>query len=225
MKHTIRRMTSLSKKTIVSIIFSLLVSLYLITSFSNTTFAQPQTNKIAVAFWDRLHVFESHTAMGCANWDVDAGVYWHGPFSQRHIGTRILDHCVHEDNSYPLSVPFTAIVEEYPPDQWRGFYITAYNENWWGNEILAGYSVLLPPPPSLVEYHIVKPQHFHDTFIGPVLVPDYSVAFQIANCRHPYWADKPWDPCNFPPGQYYRFPDQGEWASGYPPDPDLEGGL
>jgi hypothetical protein len=225
MKLTIRRMTSLSKRTVVSITFSLLVSLCLLgTLFSNTTLAQPQTNKIAVIFRE-LHVFESHTAMGCANWNVGAGVYWSEPFSYRSIGQTILDDCVNQDNTYQLSVPTTAIVEEYPSNQWRGLYISATNEVWVGYDYLGESNVLLPPPPSFVEYYTVEAKHFHDTFIGPILVTDYSVNFQLNNCRNPYFADKPWELCNLPPGQYYLFPDQSGWASGYPPDPDLEGGL
>jgi hypothetical protein len=218
MNLTISQLTILNKRTIVSVTFSLLLSLCLLsTLFIDTALAQPQTNKIAIIAW-QLTVRNSHAAIGCANWDVYAQLFYSDPFTSRNIIQKILDDCVDEDNTYHME-PTTAIVEEYPPNEWRRLIFYGYNEDWVGDKVLAESVELLLPPPTYVAYYTVEGNAWN----GEPWNWDYTVyPVQVNNCRHPDWI-RIGGLCSLPPGQYYTFPGQQFWTSGFPPDPDLEG--
>jgi hypothetical protein len=218
MKLTISQLTVLNKKTIVRVTFSLVISLCLLsTLFVNTSHAQPQTNKVAIIFW-QLTVINSHTWSGCANWNVYAQVFYSEPFASRQIIQKILDDCVDEDNTYHMW-PTTAIVEEWPPNEWRKLVLYGYNEGWFSDFYVLAESVeLLLIPPTFVSNFYVQ----GNAWKNQPWNWDYTVNVQVNNCRHPDWI-RIGGLCSLPPGQYYVFPGQMAWNSGWPPDPDLEG--
>jgi hypothetical protein len=220
MKLTISHMILLNKRTIVSVTFSLLVSLCLLsTLFIGTTFAQPETNKIAIIY-DQLHVYNSGAAWGCANWNVYAQVYYPHP-SIYQLETTILDRCVDEGITYDL-VPATAIVEEYPPNEWRALRFWGYNEGWLEHSYFADINPLHPNPPYLFETYYAESGRTLPILGELFYIPDYYVRYHIQNCRHPVLAAMNYGICSFAPGAYYTYPGlQVGWTPGVPPDPDL----
>lgn len=205
---------------------------------------EPSNNKIAVVFY-QLHVYESHSAIGCANWDVFGSV--EHEFSHREIVQVVLQGCLHEDNTYQID-PTTAIVEELPDNEPLLLWVWVLNDNWWIADDLLSYFNLDISNPSQSRTPIT------------MQTADYSISFDLYDCRSfppsqhtsnqaftrsektgnqpsaffpliPNVAfaqgDESGDPkfiCNYPPGQYYRYEGkQVDWTRGYPPDPDLEG--
>jgi hypothetical protein len=230
MKLTVSQKTLVNNRSIVSVTFSLLISLCLLsTLLVDTAFAQPQTNKIAIIFRE-LHVFNAHG--DCANWILWASVYYgsapRGEYD-RSITQNIAEGCFHSGGNYPLRFPTTAIVDEYPPNEWRGLWLHGYNKGWFGWDRLAERIECCLRIPSVVEYRTaVATQPPYDMFRGNVdYIVDYSVSYQYINCRNPIWfliLDSAINGlCRLPPGQYYQYPGDMTWTRGVAPPLDLEG--
>jgi hypothetical protein len=172
-------------------------------------YAQPtHNNKIAIVF-DQLHVYESHSWIGCANWDVFGSL--EHEFSHREIVQLILKGCLNEDNTY-RTLPTTAIVEELPDNEPLLLWVWVLNRNWIGSDLLSYFNLDVSNPPPFRTPQTIE-------------TADYNISFELYNCgSFPHSQDIKFI-CNYPPGQYYRFEgNQVAWQRGYPLAPDdLEG--
>ena len=212
-------MTLLDKNTVVSLfVISLIILLGLLDPLPvNITYAQQSTHKIAVIF-DEVHIYSSHTAIGCANWNLLGFSFYSEPPLTRSLLTTILDYCVDEGNTY-RTIPTTALVEEFAPGERRTIGSYGTNELWFGGTEQLGrvYLALYSPP----EIWTRLTEHSIGDNEG-----DYSLTFSVLNCRHPILFVThllTGGLCALPPGEYYRDDRQSSWTRGVPPDPDLGG--